>query len=95
MRQTRKALTDAQKREEKAAREQAKQEKEARSYNTVMQVASDLQAYLSDAIGQNITTHIPLIKLDWNLQMQAENMTSREAVKQQYESFQNYEDDFM
>ena len=45
MRQKKKALTDAQKRDEKAAREQAKQEKEARSYSTVMQVAFDLQAF--------------------------------------------------
>jgi len=62
VRSKKKAEADSQRREEKAAKELAKQEREARSYNTVMQ---------------------------------ADNMTSREAVKEQYQSFQDYEDDFM
>lgn len=38
MRQKKKADADVQRREEKAAKEKAKQEREARSYNTVLQV---------------------------------------------------------
>jgi len=30
-----------------------------------------------------------------DITLQADNMTSREAVKQQYQSFQDYEEDFM
>lgn len=62
VRSKKKADADSQRRDEKAAKELAKQEKDARSYSTVMQ---------------------------------ADNMTSREAVKEQYQSFQDYEEDFM
>ena len=40
VRSKKKAEADSQRREEKAAKELAKQEREARSYNTVMQVRS-------------------------------------------------------
>ncbi len=39
MRQKKKADADVQRREEKAAKEKVKQEREARSYNTVLQVS--------------------------------------------------------
>ena len=104
VRQAKKAEVQGQKKAEKAAREAAEREKDLRSYKHIMQVPLCAFATCATSLFRRICPEQLSLQAVWNEGklspeaygcMQEDAMVSSKEVAEKYNSFKDYEDDFM